>query len=223
MEYARVLKDIVVAPRRAFDAIRVETPLLLPVLLLVAGYVAVGLAFALTIDLQPAVDETLAGFGEVDAERRQARRDGIELAARVMNALIPAFAGIYGVVLLLLSAIYLWIAGNITSYGGRFRVALSLASWASLPTLIDASVILIAVVVAEPSDAWWTSLDVLAVASLFGLEDTAAAAFLGFSATDPWIVALTAIGCRSLFKASTPTAWVIAIVPFVAVNAWFAF
>ncbi len=165
-------------PSGAFAGLRNERPILLPILLLVAG-AAVGLTtFMVSLDTPIANDA------------------GILQPTMIAALVLSAAAAV--TVLLLMFAFVLWIAGNVTRDGVSFHDSVSLVAWASLPTLL-ADIARVADAVARQ---WWELDSVVLDVAFFGLDRAHSLGFPVPPLVEVWVAALVAIGYRQWFAAS---------------------
>ena len=183
------------APSGAFAGLRNERPILLPILLLVAG-AAVGLStFMVSLDTLIANDVGAAVIGGPSAEQG-ARTSGILQPTMIAALVLSAAAAV--IVLLSMFAFVLWIAGNVTGDGVSFHDSVSLVAWASLPTLV-ADIAKVADAVARQ---WWELDSVVLDVAFFGLDRAHSLGFPVSPLVEVWVAALVAIGYRQWFAAS---------------------
>lgn len=205
--------EIFVAPRRAFDAIRPNHPLRLPTLLLAGAAFAVGVSFAVSFDVQGAVDAIGTDVPEFQA------KDTLVTMLNVVLALMPAFTTATVLLTLLAFGICLWTVGKLIKDGSNLRSSMSLACWASLPGLIHS----IAAIIAMPFTAQGPENleDLLLNTSplnlyTLGVDETILAGIPStYSLTDFWIMGLVAIGYQRWYQAHMVQAIAVAIIPFV--------
>lgn len=217
---------VFIAPRAAFAAIRdANTPFWPPLLVLVAAALLLMGLYAANVDVEFMIDDTIANMGEVTVEQEEMTRQGLAAMGR-FGMVFGAVASAVGVALtLVLSGLYLWLVGKATGTESAYRVSLSLASWAFLPTLVGSLVGIILILTAGEGRIPLTSVSPLNLANLLGLQGSALAAPLGaFDLTYLWTMALVTIGYREWHGVSTGKAAAIAVAPFaVLFGLWMVF
>lgn len=203
-----------VAPRQAFDGLRADTPIRLPLLVLCGAAFLAGVAFAVSLDLSTLTDS-------IHAEMPEPRPadDIVAMTMNVLSALAPVFASLAVLLTLLGFGLCLWIFGKAVRDGSSFRSSLSLASWASMPGLIHSAAATVGMLLTPegPSNLEHLlrntaplNLQVLGVVDetlLGGVPSL-------FSLTDFWIVALIAVGYQRWYQTHIAKAIAAALVPF---------
>lgn len=206
------------APAQAFRALKAEPGFLLPLLLLIAGAVAVQYIYLSGVDIQWLIQQTMG------ANRRVTEAQA-EQAARVIGDLPPAAIAVAGAlsasvaatVLFLLHALYFKIASAIAKDGLSYKHCFSLVCWSSLPTLLGSLASIVNLLMNDIRLMPSMEINPLAIWSYLGLEPLGTGIadqyVMNAGPTTLWSLILLILGYRIFTGRSTATATLVAVLP----------
>lgn len=213
------LLDIFLQPSAVFAAERERPTFLLPLAVLVAITVAFTLAYFLRVDPDWYGTQMLDAMGREMSEAEAAKvRAGMPGTSTV--GVFGAIGGAIAVALMLvITALYVWIASKLTGRTLGFRHGMSLAAWSSMPIVLGSIVALVGALTMSPQtpieSLMLTNVDPLLVDLPADHRWNRVAQ--GFNLLSFWSLYLFALGWKLWTRSSWLQAAVVALLPTLVV------
>lgn len=217
--------SILTAPRVAFMELRERPRFLLPLVLMLAGTVAILAWYYLFVDF-PWLTEHMLSANEGVRQMSEAQRS--QAAAMMSKPVIMWSSMIAGplaiLVFRLLEAAYYSLAGKITNVQYSFRHWFALSWWTGLPHLFALVVMAVFLLLASSNQVSNEELQLLSLNELFlhrTAQDPGFTLLSSLTILHPWTWVLTVIGVRAWSGRSLLFSAVFALVPIVVIyGAW---
>ncbi|MCW8877654.1 MAG: YIP1 family protein [Kangiellaceae bacterium] len=214
-----IFTNIFTSPDKAFNDIKADYPVVMPMLTLIALNALLVIALYASIDFQWFVDHMVElQAGELTKSEQDQTRQAFEMMSPGMMGGIGAFS--VAVVLLIvfcLQAVYFVIVSGITNDGFEFKQWLSLATWSSLPSLLGTLASFVVVFTSTNGQIAPESLNPLSLNELFfGLNALKGVGNI-MASTDItmfWSIALLTLGYSNWTGKSKANSFFIVILPF---------
>lgn len=216
-----LLLDIFASPRGAFAALAVRPVVLWTLLAIAVGNALVVFLYYLEVDFVWFLEATIEATGQQpppELSRAGARMEAMRVVTGVMAGI---GAAVTVLVIMLLVAGYFRLVSSITGDGIPYKRWLALASWSSVPTLLDVLASVVNLALADFSHRWPTEISVLSFGSLLGV-DPAATGFLEnltrqTSIMSLWSLVLMVVGYKTWTGKSTATSTAIVAGPLLVI------
>ncbi|MFP7722607.1 YIP1 family protein [Lysobacter sp. A3-1-A15] len=221
---AQALVTIFTEPRRVFDTIPRRSMAYLPLLLALAGHVAIWVWYYQVVDIAWLQDRLISQHaGLTDSASRQAAasvlsRGGL-LTMSVSSALLVT------PLLLLVLAAYFFLAGRALGQGRPYRQWFGFVAWGTAPALLLVPVMALQILLNSNGQISPEALNPLSLNSLvFGLEAVSPwhGILSSLNLTTLWTIGLLAFGLHVWTGRSWAQAVPAAVLPFAAVYAAWA-
>jgi hypothetical protein len=213
------LADIFLQPARVFAEQRERPTFVVPLLIFTALTVAFTLAYFMRVDPAWYADHMLDNTGRELSAQDMAQMKAAMPGARVMGWIGAVTSAIAVVLVTLITALYVWIAGKVTGTPLGYRHGLSLSAWSSMPMVLGLLVALAGALMMSPQTAieslMLTNVDPLLVD--LPAEHRWNRLAQGFNLLTLWAVWLFALGWRAWTRSSWLQAWVVALIPTLVV------
>ena len=217
-----ILTNLFTAPQAAFEGIIRESPILLPMLTIIAINAILVVFLYTNIDYPWFVDHMVElQAGDLSKAEQNQVRQGMEMMSpRVMGGVGAFSVAAVLCVIFCLEALYFLIVSNIAGDGFRFKQWLALVSWTAMPSLLGSLAAFVNILSSSNGQIAPESLNPLSLNELFfNLQATQGigAILASVDITLFWTLALMVMGYakwtqRSLIKSS-----LIVLTPFVVI------
>jgi len=168
-----ILTNIITAPYQAFAAIKERPTSWLPLLILIAAYCALMVAYFLSVDLPWMLDKTFAqAQGITQAQREQVIQASLKVPPSVYAALYAVGSAIAVPVVFALTALYTSAVSFATGDGVKFKQWFALAAWCSIPTVFGLLAALVRVIGGDVRFMQLEELNPFSFGNLLGVETT---------------------------------------------------
>ena len=134
-----IMSDIFTNPQKALDDIKVDYPILLPLLTIVVINAALVLLLFMNIDYQWYIDEMIQRVSTADTSQEDIAnmRKGFEMMSANTTGMMGAvFGAIAIVVMYAVMTLYFVIISAITNDGYKFKQWMPFVVWTSMPSII---------------------------------------------------------------------------------------
>ena len=224
------LLNIYLDPGKVFAGLKEKPNWWLPLLILVVVNVALMTGYFSSVDPDwfserqwQQVEAQQVGRDFSAAQIEQMKR--FMPSARTAGYIAAVTAPVFIVVVMLLSALYYWLAGKITSSAVTYKQGFTLAAWASMPGALGIVVALVGALIMSPQTGleslMLTHLDPLLMQLPF---DHSWSRFVkAFDLMMLWSIFLSALGWRTWSHTSWVQAIIVAVLPVLVVFGVWAF
>jgi hypothetical protein len=213
------LLNIFLEPGKVFADLREKPSFLLPMLLSVSAMVALMLLYFGSVDPAWYADYAVRASGKEMSAAEIAQMKQVMPGARTMGYFLAPSAAIMIVLVALVYALYLMLAGKVAGLAVSFKQGLALTSWSSMPNLIGAIVAIIGVLTMDPKtpmeSLMLTNVDPLLVQ--LPLDHAWSGFAKGFSLLNLWAIGLLALGWRLWSRGGWGQAIFVAALPSLVI------
>ncbi len=215
-----LLTNIFTSPQQAFQDLREDYPVLLPLLTLILVNAALVLLLFTFIDFQWYVDHMVEmQAGDLSLAEQKGVRSAFEMMSpNTMGAIGAGTVAIFLPIVFSLQAAYFVIVSNINNDGFEFKQWFSFISWCSLPSLMGALASLVVIFTSSNGQFAPETLNPLSLNALFfnlnavkGLGAVLASIDLSVF----WTMTLMTIGYSKWTNKSVPVSFFIILVPYI--------
>lgn len=223
-----IISDIFTSPNKAFEDIKVNYPIMLPLFTVLILNAAMVILLFMSLDYQWYVDELVqrATTAESTQEEIAAMRNAFGAMSATTTGLI---GGIFGAIFLALMyavmALYFVMMSAINNDGYKFKQWMSFISWTSLPSIIGTLASFVVILSSSNGQIAPESINPLSLNELFfGLDATKGIGSMlaGTGITTLWTFALMVIGySKWTNKSMAMSAIVITCLYSFAYGIWF--
>lgn len=209
------LLNIFLEPGKVFADLREKPSFVLPMLLSVAAMAALMLLYFGSVDPAWYSDYMVRASGKEMSAAEIAQMKQVMPSARVMGYFAAPSAAIMIVVVSLVLALYLMLAGKVAGLAVSFKQGLALICWSNMPTLIGAVIAIVGVLTMDPKtpmeSLMLTNVDPLLVQ--LPLDHAWSGFAKGFNLLVFWTVGLLALGWRQWSRGGWGQAIFVAALP----------
>lgn len=137
MKNLGILSLLITQPRKAFAELDAEPRFLFPLMLALATTIGMLLWYYAVVDFDWLIDQTLSSSPRTASMSETQRAQAAAILSRNVLMWTSLGAGVLAVVLLrIVEAVYLMLAGKITNVQRSFKHWFALGCWSSLPPLV---------------------------------------------------------------------------------------
>lgn len=216
------LINIFLEPAKVFEDIREKPTFWTPLLLLVVLTAVATMSYFLTVDpawfAEHQVAQVIAQSPQMSSEEI-AQMQAFMPGARTMGWIAGPSALIFMTLIFLVYGVYYLLAGKVTGHPVSFRHGLALVSWASMPMLLGALVLLGAVLTSSPQtpleSLQLTNVDPLLVQ--LPIDHDWSTLAKSFSLLNFWVWFLAALGWKTWFRTGWGQALFVALLPSIVI------
>ncbi|KFL37437.1 YIP1 family protein [Arenimonas donghaensis] len=216
------LINIFLEPAKVFADLREKPTFWTPLLLLVGLTAASTMLYFLTVDpawfAEHQMAQVLAQNPQMSSEEI-AQVQAFTPGARTMGWIAGPSALIFMTIIFLIYGVYYLLAGKVSGHPVSFRHGLALVSWASMPMLLGAVVVIGAILTSSPQSSLesmqLTNIDPLLVQLPMDHEWSMLAK--SFSLLNFWVWFLAALGWKTWFRTGWGQALFVAMLPSIVI------
>ena len=216
------LINIFLEPTKVFADLREKPTFWTPLLLLVTLTAVSTMLYFLTVDpawfAEYQMAQVLAQNPQMSSEEI-AQVQAFTPGARTMGWIAGPSALIFMTIIFLIYGVYYLLAGKVTGHAVSFRHGLALVSWASMPMLLGAVVVIGAILTSSPQSSLesmqLTNVDPLLVQLPMDHEWSMLAR--SFSLLNFWVWFLAALGWKTWFRTGWGQALFVALLPSIVI------
>jgi len=216
------LINIFLEPSKVFADLREKPTFWTPLLLVVVLTAAATMLYFLTVDpawfAEHQVAQMLAQNPQLSSEEL-AQAQAFMPGARTMGWIAGPTALIFMTVIFMIYAVYYLLAGKVTGHAVSFRHGLALGSWASMPMVLSALVLIGAVLTSSPQtpleSLQLTNVDPLLVQ--LPMDHDWSTLAKSFSLLNFWVWFLAALGWKTWFRTGWGQALFVAMLPALVI------
>lgn len=219
-----ILTDIITAPARAFAALKERPTAWLPLVILIAVYGAVSVAYTSSVDLAWMIDQQLQQAPNLtDAQRDQAVKAALRISPAVYGVIAAVGAAIFIPLLFALTSLYYSGVSFVTGDGVKYKQWFALASWCFIPVVFGLLAALVHVLAGDARFMRQEELNPFSFGNLLSIDMVGVPrvqrALLSLDPTLIWSVVLSIVGYQSFTKRSLPFAAAVVLAPIVLIVA----
>ncbi|MEO8465993.1 MAG: YIP1 family protein [Gammaproteobacteria bacterium] len=219
---AAVLTDIITAPARAFAAIRERPTAWLPLMIVIAFYCAVSVAYTSSVDLAWLIDQQLQQAQNLtDAQRDQAVKAALRISPAVYGGIGAVGAAIFIPLVFALTSLYYSGVSFVTGDGVKYKQWFALASWCAIPIVFGLVAALVHVLAGDARFMRQEELNPFSFGNLLGVDMATVTrvqrGVLGLDITLIWSVVLSILGYQAFSKRSLALSAAVVLAPIVLI------
>jgi hypothetical protein len=213
-----VAANIFTSPSEAFPAIKERPRVLLPIIVLLAGYCAVSFVYMNTVDLPWFMDNQLQGNAQLTEEQReQAVAAAANVSPMIYGAIGAASTSLFVLLWMFVTALYYTGVSFITNDGVKLKQWFALVCWCTLPVVLGLVAQLANLLAGDARFMLQDEINPLAFGNLFSIDRTGASILqrimLSIDLTAIWALVLTVLGYQAWTKSSIVKAAAIVLGP----------
>jgi hypothetical protein len=219
---ASILTNIITAPARAFAAIKERPIVWLPLVILIAIYSAVSVAYTSSVDIAWMLDQQLQQAPNLtDAQRDQTVKAALRISPTVYGVIAAVGAAIFIPLLFALTSLYYSAVSFVTGDGVKYKQWFALASWCAIPVVFGLLAALVHVLAGDARFMRQEELNPFSFGNLLSIDmvgvTRAQRVLFSLDPTLIWSVVLSIIGYQSFTKRSLPFAAAVVLGPIVLI------
>ena len=221
MQVARLLFT---SPTQAFTALKEKPVFALPMVLMILGLTLVTVAYYAKVDIAWFLDQMMASARNVNAQQQQVMASIMTRKVLLASSAISAPIGLS--VAMVISALYLLIAGNITKVRYSFKHWFAFSWWGSSPLLIGNIAALLTIAFSRSTQISQSAMQPLSLNELVFHKTLGQPGFTLLTSLGLIQIAslwLTYVGIKAWSGRSTTFALVFVLVPYVLIYGVWAF
>jgi Yip1 domain len=219
-----ILTDVITAPARAFAAIKERPTVWLPLVILIAVYSAVSIAYTSSVDIAWMIDQQLQqAQGLTDTQREQAVKAALRISPVLYGVIAAVGAAIFIPLVFALMSLYSSGVSFVTGDGVKYKQWYALASWCFIPIVFGLLAALVHVLAGDARFMRQEELNPFSFGNLLAIDMTgvtrAQRALLSLDPTLFWSLVLSILGYQSFTKRSLPFSAAVVLGPIVLIVA----
>lgn len=213
------LINIFLDPGKVFAEQKEKPTFWVPMLLTIALMAVMTLMYFGKVDSDWFADHQLAASGSEMSANEIAQAKAMMPSAKVMGYIGAPVGALFVGLMMLLMALYFFVAGKVTGTAVSFRHGLSLTAWSGMPTLLGFIVVIVGIVMMTPQ----TSLESLSLTNIdplfvqLPMDHPWRGFATKFSLLSFWSLFLSALGWRIWGKTSWTQAITVAAIPNILI------
>jgi hypothetical protein len=219
-----ILTNIITAPAQAFAAIKERPTVWLPLILLIALYCAVSVAYTMSVDLPWLIDLQLRQAQNMtDAQREQA----VQAALRIPPVGLAAIGAIGAAIILplvfALTSLYYAVVSFATGDGVKYKQWFALCVWCAIPIAFGLVASLVHVLGGDARFMRQEELKPFAFGNLLSIDMAGVTrlqrVLLGLDVTVIWALVLSIVGYQAFTKRSLVVSAIVVLAPIAVIVA----
>jgi hypothetical protein len=219
-----ILTDIITAPGRALAAINERPTVWLPLVILIAVYSAVSIAYTSSVDLAWMLDQQLQQAQNLtDAQRDQTVKAALRISPLVYGVISAVAVAIFIPLLFALMSLYYAGVSFVTGDGVKYQQWFALVSWCAIPIVFGLLAALVHVIAGDARFMRQEELNPFSFGNLLSIDMAGVTrvqrAVLSLDPTLIWSVVLSIVGYQSFSKRSLPFSAAVVLGPIALIVA----